>query len=496
MGRDKMSVKKFTFDFPAFCALPVVRRCYQATVAALAVFILTIVFCREPFRGYLAEVQMTGPTAEGLDLAKAVDWIKQSDKRVAAIATGSGTARPQVRITLVAARPQLATERLDELAERFLFQYLPDRLQNYRHGALAELRSASQAAREHEDAARLALEALRQRQLAQVLKTAEAAERKNAIAVENPPANDVTNQNQVGGLVNPGMGPFRPRTGDASDGGSALAGALSESRAKALDKLHTLRLDLAGFMSNCTDEHPDVIRLRSQIQSLERELGIEAKQLEASQAIRTVKQVWGEGATGDNDARGNGPGFVSIEKNEASNQEDADQAAAILLELAKASRERQAAEQQLSERMQELTSQPGASQWSAAPAHLVTRMGGTPRTPTVALGVLFAGAIGIVVFRYSQNDGCGPTIDSAGVLASTLELPVVGNLLGMRETARQWRLRLLTTARLRWILIGSEAVVGLAVAACLISVAMEPSLARQVLADPFGTLSEVMGRWG
>jgi hypothetical protein len=40
----------------------------------------------------------------------------------------------------------------------------------------------------------------------------------------------------------------------------------------------------------------------------------------------------------------------------------------------------------------------------------------------------------------------------------------------------------------------AEAIVALAVVACLASIAMEPSLARQVLADPFGTLSEVLGR--
>jgi hypothetical protein len=45
------------------------------------------------------------------------------------------------------------------------------------------------------------------------------------------------------------------------------------------------------------------------------------------------------------------------------------------------------------------------------------------------------------------------------------------------------------------VLYAAEAVVVIAVAACLVAMLVEPSLARQVLADPFGTLSEVIGRF-
>jgi hypothetical protein len=171
-----------------------------------------------------------------------------------------------------------------------------------------------------------------------------------------------------------------------------------------------------------------------------------------------------------------------------------DEAAEILRDLVQASRERQMAERRLSERMQELTNQPAAAQWSAAPAHLVTRIGGTPRTHTLFLALLLAGVAGVFIFRAAADDGCVAKIDSAGLLASTLELPVVGNLLAMRTAARQIRRRWLNAARLSWVLYGSEIVIGVAVMACLGSIAVEPSLARQVLADPFGTLSEVLGR--
>jgi hypothetical protein len=41
----------------------------------------------------------------------------------------------------------------------------------------------------------------------------------------------------------------------------------------------------------------------------------------------------------------------------------------------------------------------------------------------------------------------------------------------------------------------AEVVVAVAVVACLAAIAVEPALAHQVLADPFGTLSEVIGQF-
>ena len=42
---------------------------------------------------------------------------------------------------------------------------------------------------------------------------------------------------------------------------------------------------------------------------------------------------------------------------------------------------------------------------------------------------------------------------------------------------------------------GSEGVVAIAASACLVAMLVEPSLARQVASDPFGTLSEVLERF-
>src|SRR5262245_27706915 len=125
-----MSVKLSSFDLHGFCALPLVRRIYQALVVGLAVFIVTLVVLRQPFRGYLAEVRISGPVAEGLDLAAAANWLKQTDPKIAVVTSrGKDSAgRGQIRATYIASRASAATRRLDELAERWLYQYLPNRL--------------------------------------------------------------------------------------------------------------------------------------------------------------------------------------------------------------------------------------------------------------------------------------------------------------------------------------------------------------------------------
>jgi hypothetical protein len=167
-----MSESRFSFDFHAFCALALVRRIYQALVIGLALFIVTLVVLREPFRGYLAEVRISGPAMEGLDLNAAANWLKQTDARIAVVTSHGrdSTGRGQIRATYVASRASAATRRLDELAERWLYQFLPNQLTAYRHRALADLRGASQAARLREDEVRSRLEAARQVQLAQALK--------------------------------------------------------------------------------------------------------------------------------------------------------------------------------------------------------------------------------------------------------------------------------------------------------------------------------------
>ena len=170
----RMFETRTNLDPAAFCALPLVRRAYMALVGGLAVFIATLVVLREPFRGYLAEVRIGGPAIQGLDLREATSWLQQADAQAVVIATAASARSPhsQIRMTYLAPRPTPALNRLDELALRWLYQYLPQRLSAFRHGELADLRAAVNAARGREDAASNDLETLRQRQLAVLLESA------------------------------------------------------------------------------------------------------------------------------------------------------------------------------------------------------------------------------------------------------------------------------------------------------------------------------------
>src|SRR5437868_6928008 len=154
--------------FNAFGELPLVRRLHQALAVGLAVFMLTLVVLREPFHGYLAEMQISGPSTAGLDLDEAVQWLKKVEPHLAAVATPAGeiSAKCEIRATYVGPHPRQALSHLDELADRWLYQYLPDRLQAYRHGTLAGLRTAVTEARQREDAFQESPESLRQNHVA------------------------------------------------------------------------------------------------------------------------------------------------------------------------------------------------------------------------------------------------------------------------------------------------------------------------------------------
>src|SRR5260221_4207268 len=129
--------------------------------------------------------------------------------------------------------------------------------------------------------------------------------------------------------------------------------------------------------------------------------------------------------------------------------------------------------------MQHVSGKPCAAQWSAGPAAIVTRLGGTPRSSTLILGMLLALISGVVIFRAAPGSG-STTIETATELASTLELPVVGNMTALREAAARMRRRVLTPKRVRPIVQGAEITVLIAVCACFVATAFEPSLARQV----------------
>jgi hypothetical protein len=463
--------------------LPLVRRLHQALAVGLAVFMLTLVVLREPFQGYLAQVQISGPATAGLDLDEAVKWLKKVEPHLAAVATPAGeiSAKCEIRATYVAPHPRQAISHLDELADRWLYQYLPDRLQVYRRGTLASLRTAVTDFRQREDALQERLEGLRQRQVAELRSQGSGiGSQESGARSQEPPVGsqklELGDQKSVAIAV--------VKSGNDSDGGNKLR-----------ERLESLKVQLSHLLGSHTDEHPEIVTLKSQINSLEKQLGLPettspnhgAGERQTSVAVTSeVRQTSGELEL--HSPRTEPESQVAIE------------ITSIMSELAKVSRERQSAEQHLTERMQELSSGPTAAQWSAGPAHVVTRLGGTPRSLTLALAGVLACVGGIVMFRVTAVELVKPRIKSAAELASVIALPVIGDLAKCRDAAAGGSSvktrRFLTPARLRIMTTVAEGFVAVAASACLISVAIDPSLAREVLADPFGTLAEVMGRCG
>jgi hypothetical protein len=496
-----MSETRKQLDVAALCGLPLVRRAYMALVVGLAVFIATLVVLREPFRGYLAEVRIGGPATGGLDLDDATIWLKQADEGVAVIATAPGerSRRSQIRMTYLAPLPTPAQERLDELAGRWLYQYLPQRLNAFRQAELRDLRAGVNEARAREDEAGSELELLRQRQLALLLRPG------------------VPGAGSGGPRTTEGSGD--PRTTEDPDLDRRPASAqelplpvtaippLPTAPGPWRERLEALRLELARLLASFTEAHPQVIALRLQIERLEgQQPGSQApfsrpgdgpELIPAPAVDRQAREVGRiRPAVADRlvTARTSAPAITAALETEAGALAAA--VSAAIARQSEASRARQAAEHRLSDRMQELSNQPTAADWSAEPAHVVTRLGGTPRCATLSLAGLLATAAGVVVFRGSAVAVVPGKIESAGELASALELPVIGNLAARGRSAGRMPWRVFTAGRVRLLVHGAEAIVALAVLACLLSICVEPTLARQVLADPFGTLSEMMGRAG
>ncbi len=460
--------------------LPLVRRLHQSLAVGLAVFMLTLVILREPFRGYLAEVHISGPATAGLDLDDATQWLKRVEPHLATVATPAGeiSAKAEIRATYVGPHPRPALLHLDDLADRWLYQYLPDRLQAYRHGALNTLRAAVADARQREDDAHARLEELRQQQLAALAGDTQSGGVRQAVELNSRSSVSV-------------KGPSEPTV------------AIADSNSKLRERLETLKVQLSHLTGSHTEEHPEIVTLKSQIAAIERELATAAVPNGSSSGQPAgERHTTISGGQAVRQTSGEAAGNQVVLPAAAMEAALAANIASAMNDLAQASRERQAAEQHLTERMQELTSGPTAAQWSAAPAHVVTRLGGTPRPLTLALAGVLACIGSIAMFRVTAIELVKPRIESADELVKAIALPVIGDLhgngssgVGTRSMAGH-RWKWITPRRLQIATSVAECFVAVAAGACLISVAIDPSLAREVLADPFGTLSEVMGRFG
>jgi hypothetical protein len=480
-----MSIKGSQLDAAGFCGRPLVRRVYKGLVVGVAVFLGTLVVLREPFRGYLAEVRVSGPATAGLDLEEGVRWIKEIDPRAAVVASAAGeiSTRSQIRMTYVARQSGSARARLDELAARWLCQYLPERLTAYRREVLAELRGAVASAREREDAARERLDELRQEQLLAVLQPA--AEEGRGPGGRGQESGDRGQGTGVRG-PGPGAGGQEPELTDV---------AAADSVQKRLEKL---RLELSQLLARCTEDHPEVIALRREIGGVEHELGTPASASPGSPSgPELIPAPGGERQAAGGNNHSAADHFVSTTAATAKTPDATDAAKDLdraIKELGRSSRERQEAELRVSERMQELSTGASAADWSAEPAKVVTRLGGTPRSATLALASLVAGACAIVMFWVSAAAVLPVKIETTGELATLLEIPVVGNTSAARGVVGRAHP---TVTRKHVFLVTrlAEVVVAVAAGACLLSIAVDPPLAGQVALDPFGALSEAMGRY-
>lgn len=471
-----MSGPRTSMDAAALCGLPVVRRIYCGLVVGLAVFFVSLVALREPFRGYLGEVRVAGPVPQGLDLEAGAAWLRQSEPRAAIVVTAPDEMRPrgQLRMTLLSLRPEPALERLKELSTQWLGHFLPAQIQEYRRGELAELKAAASIARDQEDQARQTVEGLRQEQLAHMLRMANQA----AIAAAAPAA------------------PPEELTAVLPE---------AESPEKRLhEKLLALRGELAQALANCTEDHPQVISLRKKIAGVEAEMELLPEQ---SPPPATGPDLLPElpakvsRALNEGDSRGAGNRSIALTANspaptsgEESGGGDAGRLPDALQVLAQASRARQLAEENLNERLQSLANEPAAADWSADPPRVVARIGGTPQPLTLALGSVLGMMAGGIMFWYSAALVIPRKLHTAADVEACMGLPVMagssGGAIIQPALPSQHAVE-----RTRAVVLVAEVIVAVAAGACVLSVAMEPALAAQVLADPFGALSEVIGRW-
>ena len=157
-----------TTDLDSPACPPLVRRLHKSVIVGLAIFFAVIIALGEPFRGYQAEVRLSGPTSDAIDADRVRDWITQTDSQAAvAIARQtSGNARVEIRVGRVALRLTSATQALDELARKLLTEELPQQHATYRQSVLASVQGDLQAAREAEEALRSRAAELREQQLA------------------------------------------------------------------------------------------------------------------------------------------------------------------------------------------------------------------------------------------------------------------------------------------------------------------------------------------
>jgi hypothetical protein len=482
-----MSQPTQTLDAATNAPPPLARRGYMALVVGLAVFLAVVIALRDPFRGYQAEVRLNGPACEAIDPAKVRDWVSAHESNAAfAIATTEGGARLEIRIGRVGASAAEATGALDDLARTMLMEYLPEQHTCYRQTIVAALQDDLNAARAAENAVRSRLSETPEKQLAL----------RPAMQEEGSAEGSTANSSSRGSLRDP-----QPPSAQFT----------AESNVRVLEKLQSLKLELARLLADFTDEHPQVQALRRQIASVESEFESDEG---ARQTKAEIGPSFGVGIPsrtaiftgyGGTDEKGSGV----FGENRASMMETDDSPKTpdplvlsppktpdpLAVNLDAATLNRQQCEQKLETTLASLSLHSPTAAWSAEPARVVARLGGTPRMLPLTLALIAGLVAGVVMFRATGVIRLPHILVTPGDLAAALPLPVVGQGLASRSPAERRRRPIVTPSRVSLAARVAEFALILLAAVCIIAMVLEPSLAGQFPADPLGVVSEIAGRF-
>jgi hypothetical protein len=300
----------------------------------------------------------------------------------------------------------------------------------------------------------------------------------------------------------------RPTTSDTASSGSR--GSLrdqppttqftAESNVRVLEKLQSLKLELARLLADFTDEHPQVQALRRQIASVESEFESDDGAVEAEADEGPAFGVGGPSRTAiftgysGTDEKGSGV----FGGNRASIMETDDSPKnpdPLAADLDAATLERQQCEQKLETTLASLSLHSPTAAWSAEPARVVARLGGTPRMLPLTLALIAGLVAGIIMFRATGVIRLPHILVTPGDLAAALPLPVVGQGLASRSPAERRRRPIVTPGRVSLAARVAEFALILLAAVCIIAMVLDPSLAGQFPADPLGVVSEIAGRF-
>lgn len=461
-----MSSSQTTPDAAGLCSRPLVRRAYMAAAVGVAAFFVVQIGLREPFRGYQTEVSLSGTASAAIDPDALQRWVKAADSHAAVAINGGTGSRSQidVRIGRIGSRLHAAQTGLEGLARRVLMEYLPQADAAYRERIVDRLEQELQLARDTEQTL-----AARSREL---------AERRRPLA--SNAAIEQTPESTREMIIAPA--PAASSTTETAAANSPLQ-----------TQLATLRLELSRLLANFTEEHPQVVAVRRQIANLEGQIGPEAPAADYEPAARSDFS----GAAPNRSAS-----YTSFPADDRLDDATTDAALSDLKEeqghvsaqLNAATAARQAAERKLHTTLASFSVHAPAAGWSAEPARLVARLGGTPRMLPLVLSGLAAVVAGISMFRVTRVLVEPALLATTTDLARALPIPFVGQAPSPIKPGRSKLQRWITPARVQLLTRMAEMWLAAIVVTCLAAACLDPSLGSQFAADPLGVLSEIVGR--